>query len=484
MDGPEVPQGQSKARLFGRIGAALAAASALAAVSLLLLMSAQALAASTTIGRLAPNRSEYIYEPPYYTYHYYPPEAVCSTPEDLLQPNVSSGAGYVVPANGETITAWSTNATAGAGQTVTLKVFRKTAEPSTYEVVGHDGPRSLTPGTSTMGTVNTFSGLSIPVQPGDVIGLYPDNASTVPDACMSPSGSNSYLFSGTNLSDGFSAPFSSAAGDLLNVSAVVQLAPVVGGPTQHTLSVMTAGTGSGTVQSSPAGIESCSFSCSAAFDEGTVVTLTATPAAYSTFSGWSGGGCSGMATCQVTMSSDTAVTATFTAAGYGGESSGYGGYGGYGGSGGAGAPSASGSNPSPAMRRRCKRASGKRKHGKARCAKRTKLVAKAARNAGLGETILTTTKGLTLYSLSAESSGEFICTMSSGCLSVWHPLTVPAGVMPKGPVKLGTIRRPEGGVQVTYRGHPLYSFSGDTGPGQTNGEGLKDVGTWAAVAAP
>src|SRR5207245_3663496 len=44
----------------------------------------------------------------------------------------------------------------------------------------------------------------------------------------------------------------------------------------------------------------------------TVVTLTATPAAGSTFSGWSGGGCSGTGTCTVTMSAATTVTATFT----------------------------------------------------------------------------------------------------------------------------------------------------------------------------
>jgi predicted lipoprotein with Yx(FWY)xxD motif len=102
----------------------------------------------------------------------------------------------------------------------------------------------------------------------------------------------------------------------------------------------------------------------------------------------------------------------------------------------------------------------------------------------LGKTILTTTKGRTLYSLSAETNGEFVCTRSSGCLSVWHPLKVPAGVRPIGPVKLGTISRPDGGIQVTYRGRPLYSFGGDTAPGQINGQGLKDVGTWGAAAVP
>ena len=101
-----------------------------------------------------------------------------------------------------------------------------------------------------------------------------------------------------------------------------------------------------------------------------------------------------------------------------------------------------------------------------------------------GRTLLTTTKGRTLYALSAEVHGKFICTATSGCTSIWHPLTVAAGVVPKGPVKLGTVHRPEGTMQVTYRGRPLYAFGGDKKSGQTNGEGLKDVGTWHAAVVP
>jgi predicted lipoprotein with Yx(FWY)xxD motif len=101
-----------------------------------------------------------------------------------------------------------------------------------------------------------------------------------------------------------------------------------------------------------------------------------------------------------------------------------------------------------------------------------------------GRTLLTTTSGRTLYSLSVERHGTFICTASSGCTSLWHPLTVAAGVTPKGPVKLGTIHRPEGTIQVTYRGLPLYTFSGDKKRGQTKGEGLKDVGTWHPASVP
>jgi predicted lipoprotein with Yx(FWY)xxD motif len=95
-----------------------------------------------------------------------------------------------------------------------------------------------------------------------------------------------------------------------------------------------------------------------------------------------------------------------------------------------------------------------------------------------GRTLLTTTSGRTLYSLSAERHGKFICTEASGCTAIWHPLTVASGLVPKGPVKLGTIRRPEGTTQVTYRGLPLYTFGADKKRGQVKGEGLKDVGTW------
>ena len=70
----------------------------------------------------------------------------------------------------------------------------------------------------------------------------------------------------------------------------------------------------------------------------------------------------------------------------------------------------------------------------------TKRVAKAAENATLGHAVLTTTRGRTLYSLSVEKHGKFICTGS--CLTTWKPLTVPAGTKPTGPVKLGTIKRP------------------------------------------
>ncbi|MBE7447929.1 MAG: hypothetical protein HS111_03260 [Kofleriaceae bacterium] len=86
---------------------------------------------------------------------------------------------------------------------------------------------------------------------------------------------------------------------------------------QYTLSVSKAGNGAslGTVTSSPAGI-SCGSTCSAGFQFGQSVTLTPTAASGATFAGWSGGGCSGVGTCVVTIGGDTSVTATFTLESY------------------------------------------------------------------------------------------------------------------------------------------------------------------------
>jgi hypothetical protein len=80
-----------------------------------------------------------------------------------------------------------------------------------------------------------------------------------------------------------------------------------------TLTIRKTGTGAGTVTSSPGGI-SCGSTCSRSFENGTTVTLTATPASGSVFAGWSGGGCSGTGTCRTTISSSQTITAVFNAA--------------------------------------------------------------------------------------------------------------------------------------------------------------------------
>jgi predicted lipoprotein with Yx(FWY)xxD motif len=113
-----------------------------------------------------------------------------------------------------------------------------------------------------------------------------------------------------------------------------------------------------------------------------------------------------------------------------------------------------------------------------------KHVVITTKSAALHKRVLATRSGLTLYSLSAERKGRFICT-DSACLSFWHPLLVPKGTVPTGASHLGTIARPGSSRrQVTFRGLPLYTFYLDHRRGNAGGEGFKDVGTWHAATAP
>jgi hypothetical protein len=112
---------------------------------------------------------------------------------------------------------------------------------------------------------------------------------------------NSSLYSISCPTETFCA--ASSGGDVLTYGVPI--------PALQTLGASLAGDGSGTVSSSPAGIN-CDSACSAQFDKPDQVTLSETPATGSTFAGWSGGDCSGtQTTCQVTMSADESVTATF-----------------------------------------------------------------------------------------------------------------------------------------------------------------------------
>ena len=95
--------------------------------------------------------------------------------------------------------------------------------------------------------------------------------------------------------------------DAITVTASFDRPPA---PQRFTLTVTKSGVGLGTVTSSPAGIN-CGLTCSAAYDGGTTVTLSAQPGLLSVFAGWSGGGCSGTGPCAVTLNANTTVTATF-----------------------------------------------------------------------------------------------------------------------------------------------------------------------------
>lgn len=105
-------------------------------------------------------------------------------------------------------------------------------------------------------------------------------------------------------------------------------------------------------------------------------------------------------------------------------------------------------------------------------------------NAKFGS-ILVNAQGMTLYQLTSEAGGKIAC--SGGCLGVWPPVLVPAGTTAPtaGPGVLGTlgvITRPDGTVQATQNGFPLYAFSHDSAPGDTNGNGIVAFGgTWHVV---
>jgi predicted lipoprotein with Yx(FWY)xxD motif len=94
---------------------------------------------------------------------------------------------------------------------------------------------------------------------------------------------------------------------------------------------------------------------------------------------------------------------------------------------------------------------------------------------GVG-TVLVDAKGFTLYDLASEAGGTIMCTGS--CATNWPPLLLPAGVMSAtagsgvSASKLGTIKRSDGGTQVTYNGMPLYLFVNDQSAGQANGQGV------------
>jgi predicted lipoprotein with Yx(FWY)xxD motif len=107
-------------------------------------------------------------------------------------------------------------------------------------------------------------------------------------------------------------------------------------------------------------------------------------------------------------------------------------------------------------------------------------VVKEMKIAKLG-TVLVDAHGLTLYRFTPDTTTKVACT--GICAGLWPPLVVSGETpMPTGSpgiVGLGTVKDPDGALQVTYRGHPLYTYIGDTKPGSAKGQGLKDK--WFAV---
>jgi predicted lipoprotein with Yx(FWY)xxD motif len=99
-----------------------------------------------------------------------------------------------------------------------------------------------------------------------------------------------------------------------------------------------------------------------------------------------------------------------------------------------------------------------------------------------GVTVLTNAKGFTLYWFVPDTSTKSNCNGS--CAQIWPPVTGPATAGAGVTGKLGTITRSDGSTQATYDGHPLYTYTADTAPGQATGNGINaSGGVWHEVTA-
>ena len=105
-------------------------------------------------------------------------------------------------------------------------------------------------------------------------------------------------------------------------------------------------------------------------------------------------------------------------------------------------------------------------------------------HAGSAGSFLTNSSGRAVYLWAADSMNKSTC--SGACAGAWPPVTTTGKVTAADGAKtadLGTITRSDGSKQVTYDGHPLYYFAGDSGAGQTNGQGSDSFGAkWWLVA--
>jgi predicted lipoprotein with Yx(FWY)xxD motif len=100
-------------------------------------------------------------------------------------------------------------------------------------------------------------------------------------------------------------------------------------------------------------------------------------------------------------------------------------------------------------------------------------------------TVLVSGEGKPLYVFSLDTGGTSACT--GDCTTEWMPLASqgsPAAGDGVDATLLGTITRDDGTMQVTYNGHPLYTFADDTGSGDAAGQGMEDNGgTWNLISA-
>ena len=99
-----------------------------------------------------------------------------------------------------------------------------------------------------------------------------------------------------------------------------------------------------------------------------------------------------------------------------------------------------------------------------------------------GVSVVTNARGFTLYSFAPDTATASKCT--GACAQIWPPLNGPATAGQGVTGKLATITRTGGSTQATYDGHPLYTYTADTAPGQANGNGLNvNGGVWHEITA-
>jgi predicted lipoprotein with Yx(FWY)xxD motif len=97
-----------------------------------------------------------------------------------------------------------------------------------------------------------------------------------------------------------------------------------------------------------------------------------------------------------------------------------------------------------------------------------------------GVSVLTNAQGFTLYWFVPDTATTSKCNGS--CATYWPPVKGPATAGPGVTGKLATITRADGSIQATYNGHPLYTYKGDTAPGQASGNNLNlSGGVWHEV---
>jgi predicted lipoprotein with Yx(FWY)xxD motif len=98
-------------------------------------------------------------------------------------------------------------------------------------------------------------------------------------------------------------------------------------------------------------------------------------------------------------------------------------------------------------------------------------------------TVLTNAKGLTVYTFAADSPGRSKCY--GDCAAYWPPVTGAPSHVAGVPGTFGTTTRTDGTKQVTWNGHPLYTYIGDHGPGQASGNNLNlNGGLWKEIVVP